>query len=162
MKTDSFKEMCRLIDYTRRNYLVREWSKICEGKPIAKLSNRHIHYLTMIRFQLPCNLNTIMQITGLSSSAASTFVEKMVQAGLVTREANEEDRRNVRIIPNQETRRIFQEVDRRLDSLIDFLAEDCTPEEINAVERVGELICRKILAKKNWIDSERTQNKGEK
>ena len=159
MKTDSFKEMCRLIDYTRRSYLLREWENICEGKSIAKLSNRHIHYLTMIRFQLPCNLKTIMQVTGLSSSAASTFVEKMVQAGLVTREANEDDRRNVRIIPNEETMRIFQEVDRRLDSLIDFLAEGCTPEEIKAVEQAGELVCRKILAKKYWIDSEQARDK---
>lgn len=153
MNTDSFKKMCRLIDYARRCYLNHGWAHICKGTPAAKLSSRHIYYLTLIRFQLPCNLNTIMQVTGLSSSAASTFVEKMVQADIVSREPNKEDRRNVQIFPTEETQRIFHEVDRRLDTLIDFLAHDCTPEEIEAVEKTGELVCKKILLHKSWIEN---------
>ncbi|MBO5438049.1 MAG: MarR family transcriptional regulator [Thermoguttaceae bacterium] len=152
MNTDSFKRMFRLIDCARRNYINHSWGDICKGKSAGKLSSRHIYYLTLIRQQLPCNLNTVMQITGLSSSAASTFIEKLVQAEIVTRKPNEEDRRNVQIIPTPETLQIFQEVDRRLDRLIDFLAQDCTPEEIEAIDRTGELVCRKITMNRHWIE----------
>lgn len=152
MDTDSFKRMCRLLDYTRRSYVNREWALICKGKPAAALSSRHIYYLTLIRFQLPCNLNTIMQITGLSSSAASTFIDKMVKANIVSREPNVDDRRNVRIIPTKETQNIFREVDRRLDLLIDQLSSDCTPEEIQALETTGEVVCRKLMPVKNWME----------
>lgn len=115
MDTESFKRMCRLLDYIRRSYISREWDSICAGKSIAKLSARHVYYLMLIRFQLPCNLNTIMQITGLSSSAASTFVEKMVQSKVFLRVLDPEDRRNVRILASEEITEIFREMDRRLD-----------------------------------------------
>lgn len=161
MNTDSFKRMCRLIDYIRRSYINREWALICQGKAAEKLSSRHIYYLTLIRFQLPCNLNLIMQITGLSSSAASTFVEKMVQANIVRRETNDEDRRNVRIFPTEETQAIFAEVDRRLDILIDSFAQDCTPEELRAIEMTGDIICNKIQLSKMYSENQFLQLESE-
>jgi len=153
MDTQSFKRMCRLLDYSRRSYINQEWNSICAGKPIGKLSARHVYYLTLIRFQLPCNLNTIMQITGLSSSAASTFVEKMVQAKVFLRVLDPEDRRNVRILASSETMQIFREIDRRLDALIDRLTEDCTEEELRALDVTGDLVFRKIQVDKEWMNS---------
>ena len=159
MDTASFKRMCRLLDFTRRSYISREWDSICAGKPIAKLSARHVYYLTLIRFQLPCNLNTIMQITGLSSSAASTFVEKMVQAKVFLRVLDPEDRRNVRILASKEITEIFREMDRRLDALIDRLTSDCTKEEFHALDVAGQLVCRKIQLTKEWLDAQIIQEK---
>ena len=154
MDTASFKRMCRLLDFTRRNYISREWDSICAGKSIAKLSARHVYYLMLIRFQLPCNLNTIMQITGLSSSAASTFVEKMVQSKVFLRVLDPEDRRNVRILASEEITEIFREMDRRLDALIDHLTSDCTEEELHALDLAGKLVYRKIQINKEWLDAQ--------
>lgn len=154
MDTESFKRMCRLLDYIRRSYISREWDSICAGKSIAKLSARHVYYLMLIRFQLPCNLNTIMQITGLSSSAASTFVEKMVQSKVFLRVLDPEDRRNVRILASEEITEIFREMDRRLDTLIDHLTSDCTEEELHALDLAGKLVYRKIQINKEWLDAQ--------
>ena len=98
-------------------------------------------------------------ITGLSSSAASTFVEKMVQSKVFLRVLDPEDRRNVRILASKEITEIFREMDRRLDALIDRLTADCTEEEFHALDVAGQLVCRKIQLTKEWLDAQINQEK---
>lgn len=146
MNTDSFKKMCRLLDYKRRSYIKDEWKNACKGHVAESLSARHIYYLSLIRLQLPCNLNHIMRITGLSSSAASTFIENMVKANIVRREEYGKDRRNILIVATEDTLEIFRNIDHSLDELIDRLSQDCTSEEIRALEIAGDVVCRELEA----------------
>ncbi len=159
MNTELFKKMCRLLDYKRRSYIREEWRNACHGHSAETLSTRHIYYLTLVRLQLPCNLNHIMQITGLSSSAASTFVENMVKEHILRREEDVQDRRNILIVPTEETTEIFNNIDRRLDELIERLTTGCTPEEIQALNIVGALVCRTLEKEINDSEpSERAKN----
>ena len=134
-----FKKMVRLLDLKRRTYLAK-------NRPVfaAKLSPAQFNHLMLLRFVLPCNLARIMAVTNLTSAGASLFVDKLVQSGVLTRRTDPDDRRNVIIAASPQTQKIFRQVDSGLNELIDSYFDDCTPDELAAIERAGRIICSKI------------------
>ena len=95
MNVNCFKRMYRLIDYQRRLCMCdvrsrNEWKEFSK-----KVSFKQLDYLMMIRLAMPCNLQQVMTLTGLSSSAASLFIDKMTTLGVVIREQDPKDRRNI-------------------------------------------------------------------
>ncbi len=134
-----FKRMVRLLDLKRRTYLAQNRPAFA-----AKISPAQFNHLMLLRFVLPCNLARIMAVTNLTSAGASLFVDKLVQTGVLTRRTDPEDRRNVIIGASPQTQAIFQQVDKGLNELIDSYFDDCTPEELDTIERAGKIICAKI------------------
>ena len=134
-----FKRMVRLLDLKRRTYLA-------QNRPVfaGKISPAQFNHLMLLRFVLPCNLAKIMAVTNLTSAGASLFVDKLVQSGVLTRRTDPDDRRNVIIAASPQTQEIFQQVDSGLNELIDSYFDDCTPEELDVIERAGKIICAKI------------------
>ena len=72
--------------------------------------------LVMLRYEGPLNLRAIASGLGINPSNASRACEKLVAAGLVSREDAPHDRRNVSITATPEGRRL-------VDSLMDARAE---------------------------------------
>ena len=136
---ESFKRMVRLLDLKRRSYFVRN----CPKFPV-RITTVQFNHLMLLRFSLPCNLTRVMTVTGLTSAGASLFVEKLVTSGVLRRETDPRDRRNVIISASPETRKLFREVDRGLNELIDGYFNFCTPEELSVLERAGEIVCAKF------------------
>ena len=138
---ENFKRMVRLLDHKRRAY----FAKKCPKFPM-RLSSTQFNHLMLIRSVLPCNLARVMAVTGLTSAGASLFVEKLVTAKVLTREVDPRDRRNVVISATPETREMFRSVDRGLNELIEgyFSQCNCTPEELDVLERAGTIVCSKF------------------
>jgi len=140
-----FKKMCRLIDFQRKVSLIH----LCkEGKKQGfpeHLTHKQLDYLMLIRSAMPCNLIQVMELSGLSSSAASLFVDKMCELKLLDRQLDKRDRRNIQIKPTKLLLQLFSTIDTALDRFIDEHIRDCTPEEIASMERCGAIVCRKIL-----------------
>ena len=141
MDVSPIKKMYRLLDITRRVYLTGHWSSIAGCKQFEQLTPTQINHLLLIRFELPCNLNRIRAITGLSSAGASTFIDRLVQAGIIHREIDPDDRRNVRIVATAELQKLFDAVDAALDRLILDELEKVPPEQRRSVIEASSIIC---------------------
>ena len=138
---ENFKRMVRLLDHKRRAYFAKKCPKFA-----VRLSSAQFNHLMLIRSVLPCNLSRVMSVTGLTSAGASLFVEKLVSSGVLTREVDPRDRRNIIISATPETREIFRRVDQGLNELIEgyFSQCNCTPEELDVLERAGTIVCSKF------------------
>ena len=84
-----FKKMCRLLEFKRRQFFEDDWKNCARTIPRAQFN-----HLMLVRFSMPCNLGTIMRITGLTSAGASLFVDKLVNSGVLMRQEDPDDRRN--------------------------------------------------------------------
>ena len=85
-----FKKMVRMLELKRRQFFESDWKNCSRIIPRAQFN-----HLMLVRFSMPCNLGTIMGITGLTSAGASLFVDKLVNAGVLKREEDPDDRRNI-------------------------------------------------------------------
>ena len=138
---ENFKRMVRLLDLKRRAYFAKKCPKFA-----VRISSVQFNHLMLLRAVLPCNLSRVMTVTGLTSAGASLFVEKLVSSGVLNREVDPRDRRNVIISATPETRDIFRKVDQGLNELIEgyFAQCGCTPEELEILERAGTIVCSKL------------------
>ena len=138
---ENFKRMVRLLDYKRRSYFAKKCPKFS-----GRVSPVQFNHLMLLRAALPCNLSRVMSVTGLTSAGASLFVEKMVTAGVLTREVDPRDRRNVIISASPDTQEVFRRIDQELNELIEgyFIRCGCTPEELSVLERAGTIVCSKL------------------
>ncbi|MDD4817595.1 MAG: MarR family transcriptional regulator [Victivallaceae bacterium] len=144
MDMTTFKRMCRLLEFQRRGYFEKAWPLLCRNSLAADLSPRQINHLMMIRFRMPCNLAEVMHLTGLSSSAASVFVDRLVKSGVVRRDIDASDRRNILIGPTPETQRLFNAIDERLNNFIIEQLEFCTDAERELIEAASAILCRRL------------------
>lgn len=144
MNVESFKRMYRLIDYQRRLCMCDVRSRSDWQEFFDKVSFKQLDYLMMIRLAMPCNLQQVMTLTGLSSSAASLFVDKMTTKGVVLREQDPRDRRNILIRPGKKLLELLDEIDREFERVIAGELRSCSEEQISALEDSCELVCRKL------------------
>ena len=144
MNVDSFKRMYRMIDYQRRLCMCDVCSRYDWREFAEKISFKQLDYLMLIRLAMPCNLQQVMMLTGLSSSAASLFVDKMTRQGVVLREQDPRDRRNILIRPGQKLMELLNEIDLELEKIIVNELKSCTPEQISALEESCNLVCSKL------------------
>ena len=138
---ENFKRMVRLLDLKRRSYFAKKCPKFA-----VRVSSVQFNHLMLLRAVLPCNLSRVMAVTGLTSAGASLFVEKLVTSGVLTREVDPRDRRNVIISATPETQEVFRRIDQGLNELIEgyFTQCGCTPEELDILERAGTIVCSKF------------------
>ena len=136
-----FKRMARLLDLKRRAYFAKNCPKFA-----VHITTVQLNHLMLLRFVLPCNLSRVMAVTGLTSPGDSLFVEKLVKSGVLNRETDPRDRRNIVISATPETREVFRRIDRGLNELIEgyFSQCGCTPEELAVLERAGTIVCSKL------------------
>ena len=138
---ENFKRMVRLLDHKRRAYFAKKCPKFA-----VRISSVQYNHLMLMRSVLPCNLSRVMSVTGLTSPGASLFVEKLVSSGILKREVDPRDRRNVIISAAPATKEVFRRVDQGLNELIEgyFAQCGCTPEELATLERAGTIVCSKF------------------
>ena len=140
MLDETFFEMHRAVELFRRECIADYWEKHKAADPIAPLSQRQISLLMLIHAQQPCTLSEVMTRCGLSASAASAAVDKLVRAGLVRRELNEEHRRSVNSS--------LEAVDANFRTRLAELFKDCTESELAAITQAAEIVCRRLSRRK--------------
>ena len=134
-----FKKMVRMLELKRRQFFEGDWKNCSRIIPRAQFN-----HLMLVRFSMPCNLGTIMAITGLTSAGASLFVDKLVNAGVLNREEDPNDRRNIIISVTDRGQEFLREIDDRLDDFICKYFAECTPEELQVVDKSMRIVCSKI------------------
>ena len=144
MDVDCFKRMYRMIDYQRRLCMCDVCSRYDWQEFAGKISFKQLDYLMLIRLAMPCNLQQVMTLTGLSSSAASLFVDKMTRQGVILREQDPRDRRNILIKPGEKLMALLNEIDSELERIISNELRSCTPGQIAELDRSCALVCQKL------------------
>ena len=144
MDVDCFKRMYRMIDYQRRLCMCDVCSRYNWQEFAGKISFKQLDYLMLIRLAMPCNLQQVMTLTGLSSSAASLFVDKMTKQGVILREQDPRDRRNILIRPGVKLMELLNEIDFELEKIILTELRHCSPEQIAELDRSCALVCDKL------------------
>ena len=73
------------IKRIRKEAIAEYWEKENKDDIIAALTPRQMNYLMIIHKRGPCTLQEIMGLTGLSASASSAAVDKLVKLGILSR-----------------------------------------------------------------------------
>ena len=136
-----FKKMVRMLELKRRQFFESDWKNCSRIIPRAQFN-----HLMLVRFSMPCNLGTIMGITGLTSAGASLFVDKLVNAGVLKREEDPNDRRNIVISVTDEGQKFLKEIDDRLDDFIYGYFAECTEDELKIIDGAMRIVCSKVDA----------------
>ena len=102
------------------------------------------NHLMLVRFSMPCNLGTIMRITGLTSAGASLFVDKLVHEGILIRQDDPADRRNIIISVSEDGRHFLNEIDERLNDFICAYFAECSNEDLKIIESATKIVCSKL------------------
>lgn len=136
-RVEVFKKMCRMLEVKRKQFLENHWKRYEKVIP-----RQQFLHLMMVRHSLPCNLNKIMQITGMTSAGASIFVDKMVKFGALERREDVADRRNIIISFSPQAEKIVERIDDRLNKYIFQFFADCSAEELAVLEQASRLVCR--------------------
>ena len=134
-----FKKMVRMLELKRRQFFEDDWKNCSRIIPRAQFN-----HLMLVRFSMPCNLGNIMAITGLTSAGASLFVDKLVNAGVLKREEDPNDRRNIIISVTDEGQKFLQEIDDRLDDYIYKYFAECSDEELQIIDKSMRIVCSKL------------------
>ena len=135
-----FKKMCRMLEVKRRAFLDSAWRDFHSGE----LPQQQFIHLMLLRFSLPCNLARVMEVTGLSSAGASILVNKLVTLGYLIRHDDPADRRNVIINFSPKGAEMCHSIEDRLNRYIFSFFENCSPEELHAIEDASRIICRTL------------------
>ncbi|MCI5779206.1 MAG: MarR family winged helix-turn-helix transcriptional regulator [Lentisphaeria bacterium] len=137
-RIDILKKMCRSLEVRRRDFLESAWRDLYADE----LPQQQFIHLMMLRFSLPCNLNRVMAVTGLSSAGASILVNKLVQFGLLERHDDPADRRNVIISFSPKGEEMCRDVEDRLNRFIYGFFQRRPEAELAAIEQASRIICR--------------------
>ncbi|MCQ2380230.1 MAG: winged helix DNA-binding protein [Victivallaceae bacterium] len=133
----NLKKACRLLEIVRREFLTNDWRRYSRIIP----QQQYIH-LMAVRYDLPCNLATVMRLTGMTSAGASIFVDKMVKLGIFERHDDPRDRRNVVISLTERAQSSLDMLDDRLDKYIYNYFRECEPDDIDALNHATRVVCR--------------------
>lgn len=137
-RIDILKKMCRSLEVRRRDFLESAWRDLYADE----LPQQQFIHLMMLRFSLPCNLNRVMAVTGLSSAGASILVNKLVLFGLLERHDDPADRRNVIIRFSPKGEEMCRDVEDRLNRFIYGFFQRRPEAELAAIEQASRIICR--------------------
>ncbi len=84
-----------LLKYYLESVIIKDIKSQMEDDTFRRLNTNHIHASLVLKTIAPCSLKTFAATLRLSKAAASALVDRMVKAGVVRREANPENRREV-------------------------------------------------------------------
>lgn len=141
---NDFFEMHRDMEFLRRQNIADYWDEKQSDDLVRKFSLRQINYLLTIYRHGPCSLQTVMRHTGLSSSAVSAAVDKLVKAKVVRRIRNEENRREVLVSLSPAIRKHLDTIDVRFRKKITCILADCPKNELSDIVRISALIRKKL------------------
>jgi DNA-binding MarR family transcriptional regulator len=92
-----------------------------------------------------CNMSRIAKLVGCTVPAATGVVDKLVRAGLVRRESDDNDRRVIRIAITPQGRKTLAQLKRiheqRLEEVLEHLPPEKREELINSFGRIHQILC---------------------
>ena len=114
------------------------------------LNTNHVHAALILKNIAPCPLKVFASTLRLSKSAASALVDRMVENGLVGRQVNEKNRREVLLFINPDFEKhvdhIKAELTKWFESLIDEMGRDTFENWHKVMVALNRIIKKEISA----------------
>lgn len=85
-----------LKDYIE-SIIIKKIKSEMRDDPLKKVSDSHVHAALILKSVSPCTLKTFAATMRMSKAAASGLVDRMVRAGIILREPNPRNRREVQL-----------------------------------------------------------------
>ncbi len=104
---------------------------------------RHLYY------RGPCTVSGMAAHMEISNPAASQFLHRLVEMGLVTREENPQDRRQKRIALTPAGRALVEEAQQVQREWLQNLLSSLSPEERECLQRAFEILNERVEAINN-------------
>lgn len=136
---EEFKRMCRAVEIHRHNFFESAARRYAGIVP-----RRQFIHLMLVRLELPCNLARIMAVTDLTSPGASLFVDKLVQKGILCRQEDARDRRNIIISATESGQALLQDVDDGLNRYILSYFSTCSDGELTSIATATKVVNSKL------------------
>ncbi len=128
------------IERIRKEAIAEYWEKENKDDIIAALTPRQMNYLMIIHKRGPCTLQEIMGLTGLSASASSAAVDKLVKLGILSRKTDETNRRFIRVSVTEELLGHLERIDLLFREKVNAALKSCKAEDISALEEISDRI----------------------
>ena len=151
-EVELFLEAHADIEAIRRKNIADYWEEDQKEDIVAKFSMRQRHHLLSIHRYGPCSLQTLMQHTGLSSSAVSAAVDKLVKAKVVRRVQNKENRREVRVSVIPALKEHLDEIDKRFRGKVASIFANFSTDENAAVLKSSEALLKRTRANGKTVE----------
>lgn len=155
MNADDFKNKVAFIvetdgllrDYIDSVIIKQIKSKITDDK-FNNLNPNHIHAALILKNMAPCSLKAFAGSMRLSKSAASALVDRMVENGVVERQPNPSNRREVLLSVNPDFERhvayVKSELAKWFEELTAAMGMDLFEKWYSVMTELNRIIKRKI------------------
>lgn len=142
MDTAALKKLVRAINFQQHIYLSKLWQQHHGNGVASTLTPRQATHLMQIRSHLPCNMGKLTVLTGLSSAAASLYVDEMERKHILKRTGSTKDKRNIIITITPEAQENLNEADSKIDMFLEEICSTVTPKQMQEIDRSLQLLCR--------------------
>lgn len=150
-KWDQARDIIRTIDIIQGRVV----SGLSEDASMPALTPRQFTLLITVRNKGGASIKELAAALGVTASSASTMVERMVEGGILTREQNRADRREVIVRISSELEKIIEPLERGALRMLVDLIDKMGPEYARMWAAVHARI-REVMAEED-SDEEDTQ-----
>ena len=127
------REILRSLDLLRN----RIFTAFCEDSPLPSVTPRQISLIAIVRqwsgHGAGIGIKEIAESLGVTTSSASTMVERLVESGILTREPNPSDRRAVVIRIADATEKLIEPVERQALRILIEVMDRLGPDAVKSL-----------------------------
>lgn len=113
-----------------------------------RINKNHVQSALILKRLAPCSLKKFAVTMRLSTSAASALVDRMVAAGIICREINPDNRREVllALTPDfdEHTRQVHARLQQWFAGLIEEIGQDAFEKWYEAMQRISDVLTRRL------------------
>jgi len=154
---DSMEKVSFIVetDGLLRDYMtsvvIKDIKSRIKDKKFTRISSSHIHAALLLKTLAPCSLKDFASVMRLSKSSASALIDRMVAKGIVDRQANPDNRREVLLSVNGEFDQhvvfVRKEMAAWFAGLMDELGPDVFEKWYLVMQQLNSVILKKIRGK---------------
>lgn len=113
-----------------------------------RVNKNHVQCALILKRLAPCSLKRFAETMHLSKSSASALVDRMVEAGIIRREINPDNRREVllELTPDFDahTRLVHARLQQWFAGLIEEIGEDAFEKWFEVMTRVSDVLTKRL------------------
>jgi MarR family 2-MHQ and catechol resistance regulon transcriptional repressor len=121
-------------------FATKSISSIISEQVLEDLSLEQYSMLRRIHIDGPVRASELVDKLGVNKSAITIKVEKLVNKGLISRERDERDRRNVYLTSTSEGKCVYEKVEGRIEAFVEEYLVELSPEDLEIFVNLYEKI----------------------
>ncbi|MBS4172318.1 MarR family transcriptional regulator [Bacillus sp. FJAT-49736] len=125
-------------------FATKRISSLISENVLDDLSLEQFSMLRKVHFEGPIRASELTEILNVNKSAIAVKVDKLESKGLISRERDQNDRRNVYITATEQGKQVCEEVEFKIEKFVSHYLKELDPEDleqfINLYEKITYII----------------------